>query len=406
MGLTSFWSGKTLNDTCWSGWGPGPDPAVAGGDLVPVTPVRVLDTTTGVGLEQPCRLGAPRWSGDDRTLAFRVVGQGEVPEDGVATVALRVTAWGTSAPYPTVRVRSVDSAASVPAVTSWSTASYGATVIAPVASDGTVRLSIDRGTSEARVDVVGWAPPADSPAPAALAGGTVRTVRPAVVSGTGTSLAAGESRTIDLSGTAGMPADGLRGVALAVTVGKTTTTGVVSVSAPGASSSVGMLRTSTSASRVAQVLVPTTDGRVTLRNTGTSSLSFSLRLQGWFTATATTGNARTTLLAAPVPVVNTETSLGLAGAFTSSTARTVTVVGKAGVPVGATAVLVQVSYKAGSAAGTLWVRGSGAAPAVSAVATRWAHDLVLVPLSSAGTVSLSTTSYGAHARVAVVGYAA
>jgi hypothetical protein len=65
-----------------------------------------------------------------------------------------------------------------------------------------------------------------------------------------------------------------------------------------------------------------------------------------------------------------------------------------------------VSFKAGTVSRTLWLKGSGWAPAVSAIPGRWAHDLVLVPLSSAGTVGLMTSSYGAHARLAVVGYTA
>jgi hypothetical protein len=65
-----------------------------------------------------------------------------------------------------------------------------------------------------------------------------------------------------------------------------------------------------------------------------------------------------------------------------------------------------VSFKGGTSSRTLWLKGSGWVPAVSSIPGRWGHDLVLVPLSSAGTVGLMTSSYGAHARLAVVGYAA
>ena len=53
----------------------------------------------------------------------------------------------------------------------------------PVASDGTVRLALDRGSAEVRVDVVGWAPPL-SPAVAGAAAPISTTGRTRLVSPT------------------------------------------------------------------------------------------------------------------------------------------------------------------------------------------------------------------------------
>ena len=407
MAMTSYWTGKALAPTCDLGWGGDAGAPVAGTGLIPVTPVRVLDTAAGTGLDAPCRLGQPEWSGDTRMLSVRVTGVGDVPADGVAAVALRTTTWKTSAPFPTVRLRARTSSASVPAVSTWTTASYGSTVVVPVASDGTVRVSLDKGTADVRLDVVAWSPAASvvvGPAES-LAGGTARAVRPATVAA-GSALQPGESRTLDLSGVAGMPADGLTGVSVSVLAGRTTAQSTVTIAGPGARLAASSLRTSTTAARAAQALVPTTDGRITLRNTGTAPVPLTVRVHGWWTAAAVEGGGATTTLASPVALVNTETGVGLVGAFTSSTARPVVVVGKAGVPVGAKAVLLQVSVKAGSTATTLYLRGSGAIPAVSAIAGRWAHDLVLVPLGADGTVAFSTPSKGTHVRALVVGYTA
>jgi hypothetical protein len=411
MALTSFWSGSPVNATCRSGWGAEPSAPVAGGDLVPVTPVRVLDTRTGTGLEQPCRVGAPRWSNDTSSLVLDVTGKGEVPDTGVATVALRVTSWSSSAPRPTLRVRSTSAAPPVPAVTSLSTGSYSSTVVVPVAGDGTVRLSLDRGTAEARVDVVGWAPPLVAPAGAAAAAisvsGPTRLIAPTtVVDGTQAPLEPGETRTVDLSGSAGLPGTDLRGVAVTLVTGKSAKAGTLYAYTPGSTLAVGQVRVSTSLQRSAPLIVPTPDGRIVLKNAGASPVAVSVRLQGWFTTSSTTGGARTRMLSAPVTVVDSSQDLGITGALPKGAKRYVALVGKAGIPAGVRAVLLSVTATGGTAAGTLTITGSGALPAVAYSAGTASHELVLVPLGPGGSVAFSTYSSGTHVRAAVVGWAA
>jgi hypothetical protein len=411
MALTSFWSGSPVNPTCRSGWSPEPSTPVAGGDLVPVTPVRVLDTRTGTGLEQPCRVGAPRWSNDSSSLVLDVTGHGEVPDTGVATVALRVTSWASSAPRPTLRVRSTSTSPPVPAVTSLSTGSYSSTVIVPVAGDGTVRLSLDRGSGEARVDVVGWAPPQVVPSGAASAAisvsGPTRLIAPTtVVDGAQAPLEPGETRTVDLSGSAGMPGADLRGVAVTLVTTKATKAGTVYAYSPGSTLAVGQLRTSSTLQRSAPLIVPTSDGRIVLKNASASPVAVSVRLQGWFTTSSTTGGARTRMLSAPVTVVDSSQDLGITGPLPRGGKRYVALVGKAGIPAGARAVLLSVTATGGASAGTLTITGSGALPAVAYNAGTASHELVLVPLGPAGAVAFSTYTSGSHVRAAVVGWAA
>ena len=52
------WDSHTCESACTPPWQSVPA-AGAGGDLVPVEPVRVLDTKRGTGLDAPCRLEAP-----------------------------------------------------------------------------------------------------------------------------------------------------------------------------------------------------------------------------------------------------------------------------------------------------------------------------------------------------------
>ena len=411
MALTSFWSGTPVNETCRSGWGPEPGSPVVGGDLVPVTPVRVLDTRTGTGVDSPCRIGAPRWSGDTSSLVLDVTGSGGVPDTGVATVALRVTTWGSSAPLPTLRVRATSAHSPVPAVTALSTGSYSSTVVVPVASDGTVRLSLDRGSTEARVDVVGWAPklsPAVAGAAAAAVSlsGPTRLVSPTtVVDGTQAPLEPGETRTIDLSGLGGVPGSDLRGLAITVVTSKSASSGLVNVYSPASSYVVGQVKVSTTLQRSAPMIVPTTDGRLVLKNASASPVAVSVKLQGWFASASITGGARTRMLAQPITVVDSAQKLGVPGALPKGVSRVIKVVGKAGVPVGARAVLLSVTATGGSTSGTLTVSGSGSVPAVAFTAGRASHEFVLLPLTSTGNVSFLTYAAGTHVRAAVVGWA-
>lgn len=411
MALTSFWSGVPVNETC-APWDYDSGSPVAGGDLVPVKPVRVLDTRTGTGLDAPCRVGAPpSWRGGTTSLVLDVTGKGDVPDTGVAAVALRVTTWSSSAPLPTLRLRSTAKNSPVPAVTAPSTGQYGSTVVVPVAADGTVRLSLDRGTAEARVEVVAWAPPlAPSIAGASAAvsaSGPTRLVSPTtVVDGTQAPLEPGETRTLDLSGLGGVPDADLRGVAVTVLTAKAGTTGLVNVYSPASSYLVGQVRVSSTLQRSAPMIVPTTDGRIVVKNASKVPVAVSVKLQGWFAAASISGGARTRMLAQPVTVVDSAQGIGFAGPLPKAGTRVIKVVGKATVPVGARAVLLSVTATGGSSSGTLTVIGSGQVPAVAFTARRAAHELVLLPLTSTGNVSFSTRASGAQVRAAVVGWAA
>ncbi len=413
-GLTSYWTGTPLPDACQAPWGGSGTTTAASTDLVPVTPVRVLDTRGGVGVDAPCRLaGGSSWDPSRHDAVVQVTGRGDVPTDGVGAVAVRVTVARSSAPTPTVSVRSTANSPSIPVVTALTTLATATTTVVPVASDGTIRVGIDRGGIDAVVEVVAWAPLAvvvppstagTSPGDPVL--GATHVVRSTLAYATGTHpLAPGESRTVHLVGIASGSAAGLSGVALTMTASRTSAAGVVGILAPSGRSFLGMVRTSTALPRTTQAIVPTTTGDVVLRNASAVPASVTLLLDGWFATTATADGTPLSLLAAPVRLIDSTHSIGLAGAVTSVRARVVTLTGRT-VPVGARAVLLAVDVRGGSTASTLALSSRATVPAVSFAAGQWAHETVLVALRSDGLLWVATPSLGTHVRLTVLGYVA
>ena len=405
-GYTSFWSGAALAAPCDAGWSSGDaTPVGAGAGLVPVTPVRVLDSRTGAGLESPCRVTAAQsWDGTRRDLVAHVTGVGQVPADGVAAVAVRVTAYRTVLPSTTVSVRTTATGAARPVLTAPSAASYASTTVVPVASDGTIRLSVDRGSADLQVDVVGWVPLAPAPAPAvAPTSGTVHLLQPTLVyDGSRSPLKPGESRTVALGGRSGIPASGLAGLHLTLTTARTTTSSLVGVLTPAGTTFVGSLRTSTLTTRTTQLLLPTADGRLVLRNVGPAPAAVRLYAQAWVGAGAVDGAGTLTVLPSPVKVVDSAARLGLSGPSTTAAFRVVTLAPT--VPAGATGVLVAVSAAGGSTDGTLVVGSWHGVAAVSFGKRQSGHEVLLLPLLPTGRLSFATSSVGTQVRAWVLGY--
>ena len=126
------------------------------GGLAPLTPVRILDTRTGIGASGLVRAGKP--------YSLSVLGQGGVPASGVAAVVLNVTVTQpAAASYLTV----YPNGTSRPA-TSNLNFNPGQTVanlvIAPVGADGKIDFYNADGSTQIVADVSGWFP-AGAPAP-------------------------------------------------------------------------------------------------------------------------------------------------------------------------------------------------------------------------------------------------
>jgi len=129
-----------------------------------------------------------------------------------------------------------------------------------------------------------------------------------------------------------------------------------------------------------------------------------VRTTGWTTGSATSGGGSLSLLASPVVVADSALRIGLPGAAASTAARSFALPAKAAVPVGADAVLVQVSGRGGPSAGKLVIGSRGALQVLGMPKGKWNHDVVLLPLSAARTISVATTSLGSSARLTVLGY--
>jgi hypothetical protein len=172
-GNTSWWTGAaqtqpycpTMSSRATPGSGDGlvvPDLASVAG-AVPVTPTPILDTRAGVGagLAGPCRVLAGR-------AVFPMAAVAGLVPAGVGAVVLQVTsssnapatlaAWSSGAPRP-------------PGQVSTPIGSTTATVLVPLASDGSVALGTSLGAANLAATVIGYAPGASSfsvaaPAPA------------------------------------------------------------------------------------------------------------------------------------------------------------------------------------------------------------------------------------------------
>lgn len=183
--FTSWWTGTALTrSACRAGStsaDPGQgEPQVLDGSsgaagLVEVPAEPVLDTAagSGAGLSGSCRLPS------GRVLYPSVAGA--VPE-GVRAVALRVSS--TSNAPARLAVWSSGSVRPTGQVSTPIGRTTTATVLVPVASDGTVALATSLGAASLRVEVVGYAtgevtvpPPPTTTPPVATAPGKPRTVR-------------------------------------------------------------------------------------------------------------------------------------------------------------------------------------------------------------------------------------
>jgi hypothetical protein len=451
-GLTSYWSGIPVPQPCQAPWSSPHTLAGPSTDLVAISPVRVLDTRAGTGLDAPCRLSAGEsWDPTHHDVVVPVTGVGGaagVPAEGVAAVAVRVTVSRPSAPVPTVVVRSTASSPPIRLTTSVSTGAYGTTTIVPVASDGTIRLGIDRGGADVTVDVVGWAPlpvvapdptptpdpsltpdpsvtptpdpsaspsvtpdptasPSVSPSPTPTTyvdpGGLVHVTRTTLVYRPAAPLAPGETRTVSLAGIGPVPSTGLAGLQLTLTAGASRTSDSVGILTPSGRSYLGMLRTSTTVARSTQALVPTTTGTVVLRNAGTTAVPVRLEVTGWYAAAPARSGQHLVLLARPATVVDTGRRIGLTGPTTSGAVRAVTLPAPA-VPAGALGVLLAVDALGGRTDSTLALGSTSTVQAVSFLHGQWAHETVLVQLRPDRLLALRTVSIGTQVRVTVLGY--
>lgn len=183
-----------------TGWFP------AGSSYEALTPARVLDTRSGVGAAaQPVAANG--------TINLDVTGVGGVPASGVGAVVVNVTATRVTDPtFVTVWPggQAQPNASNINASPGDDASNL---VVATVGANGTINLSSSAGTTDLLADVTGWFPTGADYHP--LTPGRVLDSRSGV--GTNGVVAAGATITVDVTGVAGVPADGVAAVVLNVT---------------------------------------------------------------------------------------------------------------------------------------------------------------------------------------------
>jgi hypothetical protein len=225
-------------------------------------------------------------------------------------------------------------------------------------------------------------------------------------------LAAGETRSIQVTGVAGVPANATK-VAINVTADAPTASGYITVhnsattyssSNPPATSSVSFIAGTTNANFVMADL--TADGKIKLYNAaGTTTVLVDVV---GYSAPAATGDAGMASVA-PTRVLDTRDGTGgTTGTIGTGGTDTVQVTGVAGVPAGAKAVVANITAVDPTATSYLTAYAAGGtAPNVSNVnyaAGRTTANYSVVPLSLDGKMSIYSYAGNPNVLVDVVGY--
>lgn len=336
------------------------------GGFVPIDPIRVASSTTGEGIPQGM---IP--AGGVRDI--QVTDVDAIPADATAVFANVEIQHATANGSARLSPGGVVASASQPATINYSNSgplASGSTI--RLSSDGKIRLSNSTSGSsiDIKVDVQGYF--TGDP----TKGGSFTPLTPAPVytstSGSSTPLAAGETRTIPVAGTAGIPDDGTAGSAvLVITAVNWSSTGTITVynadkAAPPEATNLtlknayGGLRSSSLA-----VVELSVDGYIKIRNTTTATVDFYLTAQGWFSPPTTVSDgieAEVGLIPTePTELVNTQKGVGLPQArIVGGSPVTAQITGRSDIPAGATAVFGNVRVTGANTTGSLRLGASNA----------------------------------------------
>jgi hypothetical protein len=373
---------------------PAPGPAPVGdvargsGGLVPVTPVRLLDSTTGPVLP----------TGPGGRVDLAVTGRGGVPATQVPAVALQVTALCPSAAtslvvWPAGQPRPAAATVQLPA-----RGARTAIVVVPVGAQGQVSLGNAAGVTGLLVDVVGYTATGASPIAA------VPSTR--VLSSSAGPLPSGSSRTVTLPTIAGVSPGLIDAVLVQVRLRGASAAGSVQLTGQGQpATGLPTARYEAGADTVTLAVVRPGQGALVVTNTGVA-VTVVLDVIG-VAAPGVTGGGQLTAVSAS-RVYDSRTA-GAGGALAAGASRQVALTrGNSPVPADARAVLVDLSATAGSATATATLRATGDVPparADLALARGGGNtNLVLVPLAQDGTVTIGTDGGLGSFALDVVGY--
>jgi hypothetical protein len=247
----------------------------------PLPPARILDTRDGTGRVPVAALSA------GTTLDVQITGQGGVPATGVAAVVLNATVTNTTASgYLVVYARGV--ARPLASNLNWTAGQTVPNLVeVPVGPDGKVTVFNSQGSTDVIFDVAGYVSTADQSSGSA---GLFNPLVPARLldtrTGTGgaTTLGAGGTVTLQVTGRGNVPANGVSAVVLNVTATNPSASSYVTAWPDGAGRPLASNLNFVAGQPVPnRVIVPVgTNGKVDLYNfSGTVDLVVDVG--GWFT---------------------------------------------------------------------------------------------------------------------------
>lgn len=365
---------------------------------VPVDPVRLLDTRSGLGAA-----GGAVGAAGVRDL--QVVDGVRVPADATAVV-LNVTATAATAATTHVRVYPTPAGDAAPPTVSSLNLSVGATVAnlvtVKVGAGGRVRLRNALGSTQLIADLAGYYRGSGSGS-SLVAGAPSRILDTRVNGGP---LRAGEVRRLQVVGTAGVPA-GATAVVLNVTgVGATARTDVrVWPTRAGAPPLVSNLNPAPGRTTAASVVVPVgADGSISLRNHA-GRVDLVVDLLGRYTPGAASS------VFAPVEPVRLLDMRAAGEALGPGGVRDLVVAGAGPVPAPGTAVLLNVTAVEPTAASTdvrvFPALADGRLPGTSnlnAVRGQTVANTVLATVGRDGRVRLRNAAGAVHLVVDLAGW--
>jgi hypothetical protein len=372
---------------------PGPAPVgapVAGsGGLVPIEPVRLLDSRTGPALA----------TGPGGRVDVTVTGRGGIPDTGVLAVVLQVTAL---CPSQSTTLTGWPAGQATPTAVNLMVPARGArttTVVVPVGAQGLVSIGNAAGVTGLLVDAVGYTVAGGTPV------GAVADTR--ILDGKGAgALPAGGSRTVALPVIAGVDPSRVEAVVAQVRLRGATKAGSVSISGAGEpATAAATARYEAGADTVTLAVLRPVQGRLVVADTGTP-VAVTIDVIGL--ASGDLGVSGQITAVSPTRLYGSG-SAGPGGALAAGTTRRLDLTGGGSpVPPGASAVLVSLSATAGAVAATATIRASGSTPpprADLALGPGGSNaNLVLAPLGPDGSVDLTTEGGLRSFAVDVVGY--
>jgi hypothetical protein len=392
---------------------PPPLPATGGQQQYhALPPARILDTRTGTG-------GVPVASlGPASTLDVQIAGRGGVPASGVSAVVLNATVTNTTTPgYLVVYGRGV--ARPLASNLNWTAGQTVPNLVeVPVGPDGKVTVFNSQGSTDVIFDVAGYVSTADQ---AAGSAGLFNPLVPARLldtrtgMGGATTLGAGGTVSLQLSGRGNVPANGVSAVVLNVTATNPSTSGYITVWPDGAprplASSLNFVAGQTVPNRV--IVAVGSGGKVDLYNFA-GNVDLVVDVGGYFTDATPGGTGSRFNALTPARLLDTrDGSGGVSSAVGAGGILAVQVAGQKGVPamtaaIPPTAVVLNVTVTNPTTAGylTVWPDGSGQplASDLNFGKGQTRANLVVVKVGANGKVDLFSLAGSTDVVIDVVGW--